>query len=81
MENCQKNRVKLLNSKTLDTVHRHLNCGTLFECIHITSSKCYKITSVRKNTDSKSVILFRIQIKQEKTKKQLKNLGKLKPYP
>lgn len=44
MEKLQKYIAKHLNLKTPDTVHRHLNCGTLFECIHITSNKCYKIT-------------------------------------
>lgn len=71
-KNCKRKLAIHLNSKILDTVHRHLNCGTLFECIHIMSNKCYKITSVRKNTDSKSVILFIHTKKREnvKTKKE-----------
>lgn len=73
MENCKRKLAIHLNSKILDTVHRHLNCGTLFECIHIMSNKCYKITSVRKNTDSKSVILFIHTNKQENVKTKKKN--------
>lgn len=73
MENCKRKLAIHLNSKILDAVHRHLNCGTLFECIHIMSNKCYKITSVRKNTDSKSVILFIHTNKQENVKTKKKN--------
>lgn len=57
-------QIKLPNLKTPDTVHRHSNCGTLFECIHITSNKCYKIT-VKKILTPKSVILFIIKNKTE----------------
>lgn len=55
--------------KSPDTVHRHLKCDTLFECIQFTANKCYKITSVRKNT-VQSVILF---VKQEKQQDEHKH--------
>lgn len=48
---------KAINLKSPDAVHRHLKCGALSEHICFTSIKCYKITSVRKNT-VQSVILF-----------------------
>lgn len=66
-----KDIIEVPNSNPPDAVHRHLNCGTLSECDHITSNKCYKITSLRKNTPFKSVVVpFIIQTNSKRQDKK-----------